>query len=114
MMRVSVEVRRLQQELESDNTVTTWTSGKLDTMSGLCGNRRWVTPICAGCKLDRLGSSYMGVVSCAFLAVSCPSFQRQIQGVSMMTGLRSRGVVVVYYQTSILHVFCNYLYQVQL
>ena len=32
-MRVSVEVRRLQQELESDN-VTTWTSAVLDATSG--------------------------------------------------------------------------------
>ena len=68
-------------------SVMTWTSRELDAMSRLCGDTRQVTPICAGCKSDRLSFSYMGVVSCAFLAVSCLLFQRWIQGTSTMTGL---------------------------
>ena len=96
-----MEVRRLQQELESDNTVMTWTSVVLDAMSRLRGDRRQIMPICTGCKLDGLGFSYMGVVSCAFLTVSCLLFQRWIQSTSTMTGLKSIGVVVVNYQTSI-------------
>ena len=72
--------------------VTTWTSRKLDAMSRSHGDRRQVMPICAGCKSDRLGFSYMGMVSCAFLAVSYPLFQRWIQSASTMTGLRSIGV----------------------
>ena len=31
-----------------------------------------------GCKLDRLGFSYIGLVSCAFLTVLCLLFQRRI------------------------------------
>ena len=92
--------------------VMTWTSGELDTMSWPHGNMRLVTPICVGCKLDGLGFSYMGLVSCTFLAVSCPLFQGWIWSTSMTTRLRQKhmSVVVVDYQTSILHVFCNYLY----
>ena len=71
-------------------------------------------PIHTECKSHGLGFSYMGMVSCTFLTVLCPLFQRQIRSASMMTGLKSVGVVVVDYQTSVLHVFPNYLYQVQL
>ena len=91
-MRGSVEVRRLQHELESDNTVMTWTSVVLDAMSRSHGDKRRVMPICVGHKSDGLGFSYMRLVSCAFLTVSCPLFQRQIWSASTMTGLRSVGV----------------------
>ena len=96
--------------------VMTWTSGGLGTMSGLHGDMRWVMPICVGHKSDGLGFSYT-VVSCTFLTVLCLLFQRRIQSASMTTRLRqehsmSCRLVVVDYQTSVLHVFCNYLYYV--
>ena len=72
--------------------VMTWTSRKLDATSRSHGNTRWVMPIHMGCKSDGLGFSYMGLVSCTFLAVLCLLFQRQIWSASMTTRLRSVGV----------------------
>ena len=82
----------------------------LDATSGLHGDKGQVMPICMGCKLDGLGFSYTGLVSCTFLAVTCPLFQRQITECVYDNWTWERGVVVVDYQTSILHVFHNYLY----
>ena len=66
--------------MENNGIVTTWTSRMLDAMGGSLGDTRWVTPVHVGHKSDGLGFSYTGLVSCAFLAVMYPLFQRWIMG----------------------------------